>query len=821
MYQNIYSIVSGYSLKVRIVLTGLAFLSFLIQNPSVLAADWLHFGYDSQYTSCNPAEDTIDINNISQLQRKWGIGCDDGYFSMISRSPAIYNGTLYTSGAGSKLTAYDAITGQELWQFGNGNYGWAPQPVVSADGIVFYMEDSIPTHLYAVDADTGNMLWEAPIGFDLAYNNTALVTVDEANNVVYIVQDPFARGGGKLFALNKQTGEITWFKSEATDNVDFEGDYVLLRKGKIFVEAQVEIEHWYQDRILCIDASSQNIEIVFDKPKGIELNDISQYSLCNNKLAVTFCNRDDVFESDSILVVYDVTSQAVLWQKDCSTAITGKIACNTTKNVIYVPTDPYLYALDAATGQEIWKYAGYGAIYNPSIANGIVYFISDTNMYAVNEDTGEKIFCYPLGYEADETTLVAICDGMVYFSGSGGTCDLFALALTYIDISVSPISHDFGIVNVESQSPPHSFTVSNNGTTDVVIDSITLTGSDASEFSITNNTCSGQTLVSGETSTVDIVFSPTSEGAKSANLSIQSNDVDNPAVNVLLSGVGSAISEGYLVTSDVWIKAVINTVEKGPIEAVWQKGGEDTTSRGDRVIWGHFYASPSDVTWGSQDNPDLFVKIWFDVSGRVDVNFFHVSVPDIEVYSASPYDGMPDEHGTTTMSRRYIRQYYENGQSNSDENYEDGNPPAGYSPTGNPFGYSTINDLRIGSIINTVEKGPIDAVWRLGGQDTTSRGDQVVWGHFYASPTDVTWGSQDNPDLFVKIWFDVSGRVDVNFFHVSVPEIEVYSDLPDEGTYDQHGTTIMDNRYISGMNIRAVWALQEHGGELGKVRFMV
>ena len=99
-------------------------------------------------------------------------------------------------------------------------------------------------------------------------------------------------------------------------------------------------------------------------------------------------------------------------------------------------------------------------------------------------------------------------------------------------------------------------------------------------------------------------------------------------------------------------------------------------------------------------------------------------------------------------------------------------------------------------MINTVEKGPIDALWRLGGQDTTARGDQVVWGHFYASPTDVTWGSQDNPDLFVKIWFDVSGRVDVNFFHVSVPDIEVYSDLSDEGTYDQQGTTIMDNRYI-------------------------
>ncbi len=178
------------------------------------------------------------------------------------------------------------------------------------------------------------------------------------------------------------------------------------------------------------------------------------------------------------------------------------------------------------------------------------------------------------------------------------------------------------------------------------------------------------------------------------------------------------------------------------------------------------------------------------------VNFFHVSVPDIEVYSDYPYDGVRDEQGTTTMDRRYIRQYYENGQSYSDENYEDENPPSGYFPSGNPSGYSTINDLRIGSIINTVEKGPIDAIWQLGGQNTTARGDQVVWGHFYASPTDVTWGSENNPDLFVKIWFDVSGRVDVNFFHVSVPDIEVYSALPDDGTYDQKGTTIMDNRYI-------------------------
>ncbi|MDM8552098.1 C1 family peptidase [Desulfobacterales bacterium HSG2] len=259
---------------------------------------------------------------------------------------------------------------------------------------------------------------------------------------------------------------------------------------------------------------------------------------------------------------------------------------------------------------------------------------------------------------------------------------------------------------------------------------------------------------------------------------------------------GTAYSSGYLVDDDLWIRAVINTVEKGPIDAMWERGGEDRTAGGDRVIWGHFYASPDDVIWGSRQNPDLFVKIWFDRGGRVDVNFFHVSVPDIDVYSSYRYQGAEDQQGRTTMERRYIRQYYENGESHTDESYEDGKPPAGYSPAGDPSGYALTTNLRIAALINTVEKGAVRALWREGGTDTTADGHKVIWGHFYANPEDVSWGSGNNPDLFVKIWFDSSGRVDVNFFHVSVPDIEVYSDLPVAGEYDSRGTTIIGNRYI-------------------------
>jgi len=260
---------------------------------------------------------------------------------------------------------------------------------------------------------------------------------------------------------------------------------------------------------------------------------------------------------------------------------------------------------------------------------------------------------------------------------------------------------------------------------------------------------------------------------------------------------GTAYGDGTEVTDALRIKAVINTEEKGPVEAVWQQGGEDWTGAGDHVIWGYFYASPDDVTWGSMQNPDVFVKIWFDRGGRTDVNFFHVSVPDIEVYSDYLYDAEPEQRGTLTTLRRHIRQYYEDGRSHMEKNYENGEAPRKYDPpTGNPSVNFVENDLRIGTVINTKERGGIQGVWKQGGEDRTPGGHHVIWGYVYANPDDVNWGSSENPELFVKIWFDAGGRLDVNFFHVSVPDIEVYSGFPDNSVYDQKGTAILTNRYI-------------------------
>jgi outer membrane protein assembly factor BamB len=391
--------------------------------------NWPHFGSDGAHTACNPAESVISPENVAQLERQWGIGCDDDYFSVISRSPAIRDGVVYTSGAGRNLWANDARTGDLLWSFGENNIAWAPQPVVSEGGIVFYLVGPTGIYdLYAVDAATGAELWQSPIGFDLGFSDTNLVTVDEARGRVIVLESPFM-GDGKLFALDMATGDIVWRKLSAVDNMEFKGDYALIDGDTVYAPATVPGTapgESPRDHLISMDANSGRTELIYDAPGIGHTALITTHALCGDLLLAGYSN--EYHEPANFLVAYHPDAPGIVWQAEFN-GITWAVACNPDTGRIYVPTDPFLYALDAATGSPLWKYAGYGPIYNPSVANGVIYFISATNMYAIDEETGEELFFYRLGHEGYETSQVAISNGMLYFSGNGGDCDLFALGL--------------------------------------------------------------------------------------------------------------------------------------------------------------------------------------------------------------------------------------------------------------------------------------------------------------------------------------------------------------------------------------------------------
>ena len=75
-----------------------------------------------------------------------------------------------------------------------------------------------------------------------------------------------------------------------------------------------------------------------------------------------------------------------------------------------------------------------------------------------------------------------------------------------------------------------TFTISNTGTSDLVVGASTLTGTDAAAFAITSGQA-GFTIAPGGNNTIQVRFTPPTTGPKSATLSIPTNDADeNPVL---------------------------------------------------------------------------------------------------------------------------------------------------------------------------------------------------------------------------------------------------------------------------------------------------
>jgi hypothetical protein len=98
---------------------------------------------------------------------------------------------------------------------------------------------------------------------------------------------------------------------------------------------------------------------------------------------------------------------------------------------------------------------------------------------------------------------------------------------------------NFGIVRPHLTSKVRIVSISSTGIEDLVIDTISLSGSHTGDFTILEDKCSGTALTQFENCTARIKFSPSSKGLKQATLSISSNDPDTPTYDVSLKGIGA------------------------------------------------------------------------------------------------------------------------------------------------------------------------------------------------------------------------------------------------------------------------------------------
>jgi FG-GAP-like repeat/Abnormal spindle-like microcephaly-assoc'd, ASPM-SPD-2-Hydin len=102
-------------------------------------------------------------------------------------------------------------------------------------------------------------------------------------------------------------------------------------------------------------------------------------------------------------------------------------------------------------------------------------------------------------------------------------------------IYLTPSSLDFGNQKVGTKSPPQPATLTNDGSSALTITSIQVTGTDSQDFSQKND-C-GSSLPAGSHCSIQVVFQPQAEGARSASLTVNYQGLGSPQM-VALTGVG-------------------------------------------------------------------------------------------------------------------------------------------------------------------------------------------------------------------------------------------------------------------------------------------
>jgi len=91
------------------------------------------------------------------------------------------------------------------------------------------------------------------------------------------------------------------------------------------------------------------------------------------------------------------------------------------------------------------------------------------------------------------------------------------------DFAMCPSIKDFGLVYINQSSMNQQFKIINTGGGTLTITSVSLSGTDSDQFTLTDSNTYPVSLSSGELITVEIAFTPTSIGDKSVNLSIESS----------------------------------------------------------------------------------------------------------------------------------------------------------------------------------------------------------------------------------------------------------------------------------------------------------
>lgn len=273
--------------------------------------DWPQFRFDPIHSGANPYENVLTPRNVGNLVVHWR----HLLLTSTQSSPAVVGGVVYIGDDSTHLYALDAATGQQRWRFSTSRSP-VQAPAVWKGTVYVTSGNGID----AVEASTGKGLWH----FNAFDPDPAVV----ADGAVYV-----GSFSGGVHSLDAVTGEPRWFfpTGPVAGSPTVAG-------GSVFVGSD---DH----NVYAIDASTGT----------------KRWS---------FTTGGQVRSSPSV-----------------------------SNGVVYVGSeDGHVYALKASTGKKVWAFAIEHQYVDssPAVAGGAVYVGADQDIYALDAATGTELWSIPI-----------------------------------------------------------------------------------------------------------------------------------------------------------------------------------------------------------------------------------------------------------------------------------------------------------------------------------------------------------------------------------------------------------------------------------------
>ena len=138
----------------------------MLQQPA--DGDWLTWRRTLDGWGYSPL-DQIDTDNVAELRMVWTRGLTDGF---QSGTPLAYGGVMYMPNPNDVIQALDAATGDLLWEHRRdipddvGEYVFGALASNNRNIAIYgrlIIDTTVDDHIHALDAVTGEMVWETQV----------------------------------------------------------------------------------------------------------------------------------------------------------------------------------------------------------------------------------------------------------------------------------------------------------------------------------------------------------------------------------------------------------------------------------------------------------------------------------------------------------------------------------------------------------------------------------------------------------------------------------------------------------------------------------